>query len=239
MRAKAHLAMVLAAVAARDAELARNHLAEATVRDRRQPGRRDDLRVSARHPDAARRRLAQRREADAPPRSPAAAPAAGRCVSTSPCSARRWPRPRSAIRRSGGRAAGGASTTRFHAVCRWHHWMAAWSRPSSPSGAATARARWRRWRGRSRSAGLRLRLRADALLLRRHDVAPGALAWNTTSTRRSPSDRAPLRLAGPGRGAGERWPWPVRIRTLGRFAIEREGAGPRRRARKAASRSTC
>ena len=36
-------------------------------------------------------------------------------------------------------------------------------------------------------------------------------------------------------GAGDRWPWPIRIRTLGRFAIERDGApaaAPRKESRK-------
>ena len=36
-------------------------------------------------------------------------------------------------------------------------------------------------------------------------------------------------------GAGDRWPWPIRIRTLGRFVIERDGApaaAPRKESRK-------
>ena len=37
------------------------------------------------------------------------------------------------------------------------------------------------------------------------------------------------------RGAGERWPWPIRIRTLGRFSVERDGtpaAASRKESRK-------
>jgi DNA-binding SARP family transcriptional activator len=124
----------------------------------------------------------------------------------------------------------------FHAVCRWHHWLAALieahlaERRGQRSRALAALARafaLGREHGfdfgpmpfscgdmMPRLAALALEQGIDAAFAR-HIVVRHALP--------APPD------------AGEHWPWPIRLRTLGAFGIEREGApgpAPRKESRK-------
>lgn len=232
MRAKAHLAMVLAAVAARDAELARTHLAEAAV---------------AIAPDNAidatiyefQRGILMLLDADwsGAAKLMRAAVASGRSSG--------WPL-REHIAMLGLALAAtqagaldeaesvlqAALAHPFHAACRWHHWIAALveahlaerlgQRPRSLAALSRAFAV-----GRENGydfgplpyccGDMMSRL---ALLAIEHEVdAPFALGIVRRYALPAPA------------GAGERWPWPIRIRTLGRFAIERD-APPAQTSRK-------
>ena len=236
VRAKAHLAMVLAAVAARDAELARAHLAEAA--DALDPRNAIDattyefqlgilMLLDGDLPNAAKLMRA--------------AVASGHASG--------WPL-REHIALLGQTLAAAqlgefdeaeaslqaVLTHRFHTVCVWHHWLAALieaqlaeRRLDRPRALAALTRAFAIGREHGYDFGPMPYCCGDmmpalALLALEHDIDP-------------PFAQALVRrhaLPAPA-GAGERWPWPVRIRTLGRFAIERDtapGAVPRKESRK-------
>jgi len=113
----------------------------------------------------------------------------------------------------------------FHAVCRWHHWLAdlieahlALRRADRPRALVALRRAFDVGRACGFDFGpmpfccgdMMPRLAALAL---EHDVdAPFAQHIIRRHALPAPA------------GAGERWPWPIRIRTLGGFGIERDGA---------------
>ena len=236
MRAKAHLLMVLAAVAARDAELARTHLTEAAGAI--DPGNAIDATTYE-----FQRGLLMLLDGDW--RN------AAKLMRSAVTSARAsgWPL-REHIALLGQALAAiqvgahdeaeaalhAALTHRFYAVCRWHHWIAALIE------AHLAERRGDRTRcldalSRAFKVGreggydfgpmpyccgdMMSRLAALAL---DHDIdTPFAQGIVRRYALPAPS------------GASERWPWPIRIRTLGRFAIELGGvsaAAPRKESRK-------
>ena len=236
MRAKAHLAMVLAAVAARDAELARAHLAEAA--DALDPRNAIDATTYE-----FQRGMLMLLDGD----WPGAAKLMRAAVASGHASG--WPlREHIALlgqtlsaAQLGDFDAAEASLQavlrhRFHTVCVWHHWLAALIE------AQLAERRGQRLRALAalksafeigRAHGYDFgpmpfccgdMMPALALLALDHGIDP-------------PFAQALVRrhaLPAPA-GAGERWPWPVRIRTLGRFAIDRDaapGAAPRKESRK-------
>jgi LuxR family transcriptional regulator, maltose regulon positive regulatory protein len=113
---------------------------------------------------------------------------------------------------------------RFHAVCRWHHWIAALveaeladrrgDRPRCLSALARAFAT-------ARELGVDFgplpygcgdMMSRLASLALRHDI-DRPFVHRIVQRHRLP---APA-------GADEHWPWPLRVHTLGRFMIEREG----------------
>ncbi len=124
----------------------------------------------------------------------------------------------------------------FHAVCRWHRWIAALSE--------THLAERRGQRRRALDA-----LRQAFALGRTHGFDFGPLPFScgdmmprlAALALAHDIDTAFARhiivrhgLPAP-QGATERWPWPIRLRTLGSFAIQREGttpATPRKESRK-------
>ena len=114
----------------------------------------------------------------------------------------------------------------FHAVCRWHHWLAdlieahlAERRTDRPRALRVLRSAFAVGRECGFDFGpmpfccgdMMPRLAALAL---EHDIDPG-FALHIIRRHRLPAPP----------DAGERWPWTVRIRTLGGFALQREG-GP-------------
>ena len=123
----------------------------------------------------------------------------------------------------------------FHAVCRWHHWLADLIEAHLAERLSDRPRALRVLRGAfavGRECGfdfgpmpfccgdMMARLAALALA---HDIDP---AFALHIIRRH-------RLSAPP-DAGERWPWAVRIRTLGGFALQREGvhAAARKESRK-------
>ncbi len=236
VRAKAHLAMVLAAVAARDAELARAHLAEAA--DALDPRNAIDATTYE-----FQRGMLMLLDAD----WPGAAKLMRAAVASGYASG--WPlREHIALlgqtlsaTQLGDFDAAEASlhtvlTHRFHAVCVWHHWLAALieaqlaeRRGQRPRALAALKSAFEIGRAHGYDFGPMPyccggMMPALALLALDHDIDP-------------PFAQALVRrhaLPAPA-GAGERWPWPVRVRTLGRFAIERDaapGAPSRKESRK-------
>ena len=227
MLCKAHLMMVLAALAARDAELARRHLIE-----------------TAQHLDPAsaidtttyefQRAMLALLDSDWPDalRLMRAAVSSGRDSG--------WPL-REHIAMLGQALAAtetgdfdeaeaalaSALAHRFYAMCRWHHWIAA---------LIQARLADRRdQRERCLSA-----LRHGFAVAREHgydfgpmpfccgDMMPRLAALALEHDIDRPFALAMVRrhaLPAPA-GASEHWPWPVRICTLGRFEIHLDGAMP-------------
>lgn len=124
----------------------------------------------------------------------------------------------------------------FHAVCRWHHWLA------SLSEAHLAERRGQRVRALDA-------LRRAFALGRAHgfDFGPMPFCCGDMMPRLAALalaheiDTAFARhiivrhgLPAP-QGASAQWPWPIRLRTLGAFGVEREGApaaAPRKESRK-------
>jgi len=124
----------------------------------------------------------------------------------------------------------------FHAVCRWHHWLAglieahlAERRGDRPRALAALRQAFEVGRACGFDYGpmpfccgdMMPRLAALAL---DHGIDP-PLALHLVRRHALPAPP----------GASERWPWPIRLRTLGAFAIERDGAptpAPRKESRK-------
>ncbi len=225
MRAKAHLAMVLAAVAARDAEGARTHLAEAAqVID---PGNAIDATVYE-----YQRGMLMLLDGDwhGAAQLMRAAVVSGRTSG--------WPL-REHIAMLGHALAAtqagafdeaetvlaAALAHPFHAVCRWHHWIGA---------LIEAQLALRRGDRPRCLAAL-----AHAFAVGRehgYDFGPMPYCCGDMMSRLAllaiengvdaPFAQAIVRryaLPAPA-GAGERWPWPVRVRTLGRFVIEHQGA---------------
>lgn len=236
MRAKAHLAMVLAAVAARDAELARQHLAEAAgLID---PANATDTTVYEYQRGILMLLDGQWSSAAKLMR---AAVASGQASG--------WPlREHIALL---GLALASAQAGEleeaqaalqtaldhpFHAVCRWHHWIG-----------GLIEAHLADLRG-DRALCLDALSRAFAVGREYgYDFGPMPYCCGDMMPRlalRAIENGIDVdfalgivrRHALPApRGAGERWPWPIRIRTLGRFAIERDGvaaAAPRKESRK-------
>ncbi len=225
MRAKAHLSMVLAALAARDAELARTHLASAAVLID------TDSAIDATTFDY-QRGILMLLDGDwsGATNHMRAAVASGRASG--------WPLRENIALLGHALAAARASAfdeaeaalqaafaDPFYAVCRWHHWIG-----------ALVEAHLAELRG-DRPRCLTALARAFALG-REHgyDFGPMPYCCGDMMSRLAliaiendidtPFAQAIVRrhaLAAPA-GAGERWPWPIRIRTLGRFAIEREGS---------------
>jgi ATP/maltotriose-dependent transcriptional regulator MalT/DNA-binding SARP family transcriptional activator len=230
--AKAHLLMVLAAVAARDAPLARTHLSEAAK-----------LLDPANAIDATtyefQRGLLALLDGDCG--------TAARLMRAAMASARTsgWPL-REHIALLGQALAAteigdfdaaeaalrAAFAHRFYAVCRWHHWIAALieakladRRNERSRCLAALRRAFALGRAHGYDFGPLLYCCSDtmsrlAALALEHDIdAPFAV----DIVRRHALPAPP--------NAGERWPWPVRIRTLGRFRLER-GDEPQPLARK-------
>ncbi len=248
MRARAELLMVLAAVAARDAELARAHLAQAAaVLD---PANAIDattfefqrallMLLDGEWHDAAalmRAAVASGRASGWPLREHIAL--LGQALTATQVGA--FDAAEASLR--------AVRAHPFNAVCVWHHWLAALieaqlaerrgDRPRCLAALAQAFAIGREHGFdfgpmpyacgdmMARLAGLALAHDIEApfarRLIRRHALpAPAAAAAD--------ADEAAAAAA------GERWPWPVRIRTLGRFTIERDGvpaAAARKESRK-------
>ncbi len=236
MRVKAHLAMVLAAVAARDADLARTHLTEAA-------GVLDASNAIDATTYEYQRGILMLLDGDwsNAARLMRAAVASGRASG--------WPL-REHIAMLGHVLAAtqtGAfdeAETQlqavyahpFYAVCRWHHWIGALIEAQLAD------------RRRDRPRCLATLTRAFAIGRENgYDFGPMPYCCGDMMSRLAmlalahdidaPFARGIVRrygLPAPA-GAGEQWPWPIRIRTLGRFAIERDdapAAAPRKESRK-------
>ncbi len=236
LRTKAHLAMVLAAIAARDAELARSHLTEvAAIIDvdsatdttvyEYQRGLLmlldgdwgGALKLMRSAVDSGRASGWPLREHIALLGHALAATQAGALEEAQ-------------------RVLQAAFDHPFYAVCRWHHWIGGLieAHLAQRSGdlprclAALARA-FAVGREYGYDFGPMPYACGDmmsslTLLAIRHDVDP-AFAHGLIRRHALPA---------PG-GAGEHWPWPIRIQTLGRLSIEREGtqaAAARKESRK-------
>jgi len=225
MRAKAHLSMVLAAVAARDAELARTHLTEAA--EAIDPANAIDATTYE-----FQRGILMLLDGDwhSAAKLMRAAVASGQASG--------WPL-REHIALLGHALAATqvgafneaqatlqqALAHPFYAVCVWHHWLVALieaqladrlgDRPRCLAAISRAFAICREhgfdFGPLPYCCGdMMSRL---AMLAMDHDVdAPFAQAIVRRYALPAPQ------------GAGERWPWPIRIRTLGRFSVERDGA---------------
>ena len=236
MRAKAHLAMVLAAVAARDAELARAHLAEAAVVI--DLGNAIDATIYEyqrgilmlldgewnRAAQLMRAAVASGRTSGWPLREHIAL--LGHALAATQADA--FDEAEEALK--------AALVHPFHAVCLWHHWIG-----------ALVEAQLAERRG-DQARCLAALARAFAVgRAHGYDFGPmpyccgdmmSRLAWlGIEHDIDAPFAQAIVRrhaLPAPA-GAGERWPWPIRVRTLGRFTIERDGlpaAAPRKESRK-------
>lgn len=225
MRVKAHLAMVLAAVAARDAELARLHLTEtsglidpnnaidATTYEfqlgllmllDRDWGSAATLMRSA--VDSGRASGWPLREHIALLGHTLAATQTGAFVEA-----------KAALQ--------AVLRHRFYTVCRWHHWLAALIEANLADRLGD-RARCLSALTRAFAIGQEFGFDFGPLLYCCGDVMPRlaslALAHDIAPVF---AQRLIGRYALPAPpDAGERWPWLIRIRTLGGFAIERDGA---------------
>jgi len=120
----------------------------------------------------------------------------------------------------------------IHAVCRWHHWI---------YGCVAAQAALQRGDTAAvvRELGDALRVAGDCgfryamMLTMRPDVLPGLMAFALEHDIEPAVARdliARLQLQAP-ESADASWPWPVRIRALGRLDVEVGGA-PLRQSRK-------
>lgn len=225
MRAKAQLMMVLAAVAARDGTLARAHLAEvAAVLDPANP-------IDATTYEFQRAIvMLLDGEWDTAMRLMRSAVASGQASG--------WPLRENiallglalAATQTGEfaqaqAALDAARAQPFYAVCRWHHWIAGLieahlaercsDRPHAVAALAQAFATGRAFGFDFGPLpyGCGDMMSQLALLALEHNVDP-PFARQIIQRYALP---APAN-AGPG------WPWPIRIRTLGHFAIERDGA---------------
>ncbi len=225
LRAKAHLAMVLAAIAARDAELARSHLAQAS--NLIDPDNATDATVYE-----YQRGLLMLLDGEwhSAAKLMRAAVASGRASG--------WPL-REHIAMLGlalaateaGEFAEARATLRaatahpFNAVCVWHHWIGGLIDANLAD------------RTGDRPACLAALARAFAVAREfGYDFGPmpyccgsmmSRLAWIAIEHEIDAAFALGIvrRHALPApHNAGERWAWPVRIRTLGRFSIELDGA---------------
>jgi len=232
MRVKAHLLVVLAAESARDAELARSHLAESAgllaagspVDVTTYEFQRGLLMLLDKDWHAAaqlmRSAVTSGRDSGWPLREHIAL--IGQALAATQVDS--FDEAETALR--------AVFEHRFYVVCRWHHWIAALveanladRRGDEPRAVAALR----RGLGIGKACGfdfgpmpyccgdMMSRLAALAL---KHDVDT---PFVQTMVRRHA-------LAAPP-GAPVTWPWPVRIRTLGAFSIERED-GPAQASRK-------
>ena len=236
MRAKANLSMVLAALAARDAGLARVHLAEAA--SALDPGNAIDattyefqrgllMLLDGDWGNAVklmRSAVASGRASGWPLRENIAL--LGQALAATQAGA--FDEARSALR--------AALAHRFYAVCRWHHWLAALIEAHLADRCGD---RTRCLDALSRAFAVGRECSYDfgpmpyccgdmmsrlASLAIEHDID---VPFAQQLVRRHALPAPP--------GAGERWPWPIRIRTLGHFGIERDGiaaAPPRKASRK-------
>ncbi|MEO8058559.1 MAG: BTAD domain-containing putative transcriptional regulator [Burkholderiales bacterium] len=236
MRAKAHLAMLLASVAARDAELARSHLSAAA--DAIEPGNAIDATIYE-----FQRGILMLLDGDWHNASKLmrAAVDSGRASG--------WPLREHiallgqalAATQAGAFDEAEASLQAafehpFHAVCNWHHWIGALIEAQlaerrgnrARSLAALAHA-FRVGRDNGYDFGPMPYCAGDMmprlmLLALEHGIDP-PFAQGIVRRYALPAPE----------GAGEHWPWPIRIRTLGRFVIERGDAptaAPRKESRK-------
>jgi LuxR family maltose regulon positive regulatory protein len=236
LQAKSHLLMVLATLAARDAEAAREHLAAAAgvlgagnpvdvttyefqrgmlmLLDADWAGAAQSMRAS----------VASGRDSGWPLREHIAL--LGQALAATQVGA--WAEAEAALQ--------AALTHRFHAVCRWHHWIAALIEAElalRQGQQPRALAALERAITTGRECGydfgpmpyccgdMMARL-ADLAL--RHRLDP-AFVLHMVRRHRLPAPAA----------AAPDWPWPVRIRSLGGLAIERDGAPaptPRKESRK-------
>jgi ATP/maltotriose-dependent transcriptional regulator MalT/DNA-binding SARP family transcriptional activator len=225
MRVKAHLLLVLAAIAGRDAGLARTHLAESA-------GQLDAGNAIDSTTYEFQRGLLMLLDADwtGAEQLMRAAVASGQASG--------WPL-REHIAMLGQTLAAtqcgrfeeaeavlqAVHAHRFHTVCRWHHWLAdlieahlARCRGDTARALVALRRAFEGGRDGGFDFGpmpfccgdMMPRLAALAL---EHDIDP---PFALHVIRRHALPAPP--------GAGERWPWPIRIRTLGGFAIERDSA---------------
>jgi len=236
MRAKAHLAMVLASVSARDAELARTHLIAAA--DAIEPGNAIDATIYE-----FQRGILMLLDGD----WHNAAKLMRAAVTSGHASG--WPlRDHIALLGQALAATQGgafdeaeaslqaAFTHPFNAVCLWHHWIGALieahlaERRGDRPRALTALSRaFAVGRENGYDFGPMPYCAGDMmsrlmLLALDHGIDP-PFAQGIVRRYALPAPE----------GAGDRWPWPIRIRTLGRFAIERDGApaaAPRKESRK-------
>lgn len=225
LRAKAHLAMVLAAIAARDAELARTHLAQASSLI--DPDNATDATVyeyqrgllmlldgewhnAAKHMRAA---VASGRASGWPLREHIALLG----LALAATEAGEFEEAQATLQV--------ATAHPFNAVCVWHHWIGGLieahlanrmgDRPACVAALARAFAVGREF---GYDFGPMPYCCGDmmsglALIAIEHDIdVPFALGIVRRHALPAPHH------------ASERWPWPVRIRALGRFSIERDGA---------------
>lgn len=225
MRVKAHLAMVLAAIAARDAELARVHLAETS-------GLIDPNNAIDATTYEFQRGLLMLLDGD----WGSAATLMRSAVASARASG--WPL-REHIALLGHALAAtqlgafdeaeaalqAALQHRFYTVCRWHHWLAALIEAHLADRRGD-QARCLSALTRAFAVGQEYGFDFGPLLYCCGDVmsrlASLALAHDIETAFASRLVRRYILPAPP--DAGERWPWPIRIRTLGGFSIERDGS---------------
>ena len=236
MRVKAHLAMVLAAIAARDAELARRHLAEAS-------GLIDPNNAIDATTYEFQRGLLMLLDGD----WRSAATLMRSAVASGQASG--WPL-REHIALLGHALAAtqlGAFDEaeaalqavlchRFYTVCRWHHWLAALTEANLADHRGD-QARCLSALTRALAVGQEYGFDFGPLLYCCGDVMP-RLASRALAHDIAPAfvRRIVQRYALPAPpDAGEHWPWLIRIRTLGSFSIELDGvpaAAARKESRK-------
>ncbi|MEO8409210.1 MAG: BTAD domain-containing putative transcriptional regulator, partial [Propionivibrio sp.] len=225
MRVKAHLSMVLAAIAARDAELARRHLAETS-------GLIDPNNAIDATTYEFQRGMLMLLDGD----WGSAATLMRSAVASGRASG--WPL-REHIALLGHALAAtqvgalddaeaaleAALRHHFYTVCRWHHWLAALIEASLADRQGD-RARCLSALARAFAVGRESGFDFGPLLYCCGEVmsrlASLALAHDIDSAFALRIIRRHALPAPP--GAGERWPWLIRIRTLGGFSIERDGA---------------
>ncbi len=236
MRVKAHLLLVLAAIAARDADLARSHLLEAAgvlaagspVDVSTYEFQRGLLMLMDGDWQSAaqlmRAAVASGRESGWPLREHIALIGQTLAATQAGC----FDEAESALQV--------ALDHRFYAVCRWHHWVL---------GLVEANLADRRGQGERALAVLRRTFETGrtfgfdfgpmpyccgdmmprlAALALAHNIDPPFVAQIVRRYALPAPANAPAA-----------WPWPVRVRTLGAFTIEREGASspaPRKESRK-------
>ncbi|MBL0150964.1 MAG: hypothetical protein IPP87_20760, partial [Ideonella sp.] len=225
MRAKAHLLVVLAAVAARDAHLARQHLTEtAGLLD---PANAIDVTTYefqrgllmlldgdwAQAAQLMRLSVASGRASGWPLREHIAL--LGQALAATQVGAF-----------DEAEAAWQAVLSHpFHAVCVWHHWIGALIEAHLGERRGD-RARCLAALGRAFAVGRACGYDFGPMPFCCGDMMPRLVSLALDHGIDPPFALQMIRrhaLAAPP-GASERWPWPVRIRTLGRFGIELQGA---------------